>query len=307
MIESSSRPRISFIVPVHNRLDCTKPFLASLYETLAFDDWELIFVDDCSENDTVEYLDSLKDSRIHIIHNEERRGYAKSMNRAVQGANSELLGLLNNDLVLKPGWIEPMLDCYENCLKVGAVGNIQRNIETKALDHAGILFDAMGLPDHYAKNFPFIFPFQYRDFAGVTGACLFIKKKLFDQLDGFNEKYINGCEDVDLCLRIKQAGFRNIVAGKSEIWHHVSASPGRHDKDKLNNKNLLLDWGHLTIKYGEKNWPFQYVVRHWNCPWRINGPKLIDAVLRLLKLKSGDSSWAKKKRNETLAFDSESI
>lgn len=301
MEDSVSNPKISFIVPIHNRLDCTEPFLKSLLDTVTFDDFELIFINDCSEQDTVDFLNKLDDPRIRVIHNEERSGYAKSMNRAAKHATANILALLNNDLVLTPGWLEPMMECYNNCLKVGAIGNIQKNIKTQAIDHAGILFDAMGLPDHYGKNFPFIFPFKYREFVGVTGACMLIKRELFESMNGFNEKYINGCEDVDLCLRINKAGYRNIVAGKSIIWHHVSASPGRHDKDKQNNKNLLIDWGKITIPSGIKSWPFQYIVRHWNCPWRINGPKLVDAIFRILQLKSGDSTWAIKKRNETLA------
>ena len=293
-------PEISFVVPVHNRLDCTEAFIPSLLETVGEHSFELILVNDKSEDGTREFLDGLQDSRIKVLHNESWSGYAISVNRGVQQAKGSLLGLLNNDLLLTQGWLEPMLECYNERLRVGTVGNIQRNIQSKRIDHAGIIFDLVGLPDHFGKNYPFIFPFDYREFPAVTAACMLIKRELFNRMGGFNEDYVNGCEDVDLCLRLGEKGFRNIVAGKSQIFHHVSASPGRRDNDNENNKKLLLRWGTSMQRHGRKNWPFQYLMRYWKTPWLYNGTKLLDAIFRLLRLRHGDSKWAKEKRARIL-------
>lgn len=291
---------ISFVVPVHNRLDCTESFIPSLLKTVDSHAFELILVDDKSQDGTGEFLDRLKDPRIRVIHNVDWSGYAVSVNRGATLAKGKFLGLLNNDLILTPDWLEPMLDCYDNCLRVGAVGNIQRNVKSRRIDHAGIVFDLVGLPDHFGKNYPFIFPFEYRDFPAVTAACMLIKRDLFEQMNGFDERYLNGCEDVDLCLRLRERGLRNIVAGKSQIYHHVSASPGRRDNDQSNNQKLLNAWGSTMQKHGQMDWPFQYLMRYWKTPWLYNGPKLIDAILRLARLKRGDSSWAIEKRNRIL-------
>ena len=236
-------PAISFIVPVHNRLDCTRDFTTSFFNTVGDVDYELIFIDDFSSDGTAEYLAALNHGNIHVHTNPERSGFAKSVNRGVQVARGKLLGLLNNDLVFLPGWLEPMLNCYRKGLRVGVVGNIQRDIRTKAIDHAGIVFDLVGLPDHYGKNYPFIFPFSYREFPAVTAACLLVSKALFKKNGGFDERFQNGCEDVDFCLRLGKRGYRHIVAGKSTVLHHVSASPGRRARDKENNKLLLQTWG----------------------------------------------------------------
>ena len=292
----SDSPEISFVVPVHNRLDCTQAFILSLLKTVGDRSFELIIVNDKSEDGTPEYLDGLTDPRIQVLHNETWSGYAASVNRGVAAAKGELIGHLNNDLVLTPGWLEPMLECYNACLRVGTVGNIQRNVKTRRIDHAGIIFDLVGLPDHFGKNYPFIFPFEYREFPAVTAACMLIKRSLFNELDGFDEDYLNGCEDVDLCLRLRKRGYRNIVAGKSQVFHHVSASPGRRDNDNKNNRLLLSRWSELMQKHGQQDWPFQYLMRYWKTPWLYNGPKLMDALLRLARLKYGDSKWAAEKR-----------
>ncbi|MDA1066719.1 MAG: glycosyltransferase family 2 protein [Verrucomicrobia bacterium] len=298
------QPKVSFIVPLYNRLDCTQALLESFIATIHSVSFELIFVNDCSDDGSREFLDARRSERIVVLHNEKRMGYAKSVNRGAVNATGEFLGLLNNDLVLTDGWLEPMLECFNKKLKVGTVGNIQRNINTRRIDHAGIIFDLVGLPDHYGKNYPFIPTFDYRDFPAVTGACMLIRRSLFEEMQGFDESYLNGCEDVDLCLRIGQKGYRNIVAGQSTVWHHVSASPGRRDNDQSNNKKLLKRWGEDLKSHGQRNWPFQYLMRYWNKPWLFNGTKLIDALLRIVKLRSGDSPWAIEKRRRILAHES---
>ncbi|MCZ6675111.1 MAG: glycosyltransferase family 2 protein [Verrucomicrobia bacterium] len=295
-MQESESPQVSFIVPVHNRLDCTEAFLKSLLAYTQTIPFELIFVNDYSDDGSRQFLDSLEDSRITILHNESRSGYAKSVNRGAARARGEFLGLLNNDLVLTPGWLEPMLACFKQRLRVGSVGNIQRNIKTKSLDHAGIIFDLVGLPDHFGKNYPFIFSFDYREFPAVTAACMLIKRSLFEEMNGFDETYLNGCEDVDLCLRIGKQGYRNIVAGQSCVWHHVSASPGRRDNDQSNNRMLLETWKNELLRYGRRDWPLQYLMRYWKKPWLYNGTKLLDALVRLIRLKTGDSRWAIEKR-----------
>lgn len=297
---SSQLPLISLVVPVHNRLDCTRVFLESLFATTGAVDFELIFVDDASWDGTREFFSRLEDPRIKVIYNDRRRGYARSINKGCREAQGKFLGLLNNDLILKPGWLEPMLRCFGERLRVGTVGNIQRNVETGDIDHAGIVFDLVGLPDHYGKNYPFIFPFDYRDFPAVTAACMLIKRSLFEEMEGFDESYLNGCEDVDLCLRLRARKYRNLVAGKSVVHHHVSASPGRRDNDVLNNRKFLRRWKDELLELGQKDWPVQYLMRYWKTPWRYNGTKLLDALLRLMRLRKGDSAWAKAKRASIL-------
>tara|TARA_Y100000588_G_scaffold148864_2_gene162868 strand:+ start:517 stop:1608 length:1092 start_codon:yes stop_codon:yes gene_type:complete len=300
LMSGADSPKLSMIVPVHNRLDCTREFLDSLLQTTQAHNFELIIIDDASSDGSKEFLDQLRDNRIQLIRNKEQQGYAKSINLGVKSATGEFLVLLNNDLVFTDGWLEPMLQCYEEKLRVGTVGNIQKNIFTRSIDHAGIIFDLIGRPDHFGKNFPFLFPFDYREFPAVTAACMVIKRSLFTSLNGFDEAFLNGGEDVDLCLRLGEKGLRNLIAGKSQVWHHVSATTGRRNYDNENCRLLIARYSKRLLNRGQKDWPIQYLMRYWGKPWLYNGPKLIDAMLRILKLKSGDSKWAKEKRAQIM-------
>jgi len=285
---------------VYDRLDCTRNIIESLTGTIGQFSFECIIVNDASKDDTAQYLESIEDERIHTISHLHNQGYAKSTNDGARIAQGEYLVLLNNDLQLSPGWLEPMLEVMQEKPDAGAIGNIQYRLSNGIIDHAGIVFDLVGLPDHYGKNYPYLPAFICREFPAVTGACMLIRREVFNKLGGLDESYRNGCEDVDLCLRLRQNGYRNFVAGNSRIGHHVSASPGRHDRDADNNRILLQKWGDDLVKLGARDWPFQYLMRYWNRPWLYNGTKLVDAFARLLRLRSGDSKWARQKRARLL-------
>ena len=128
LMSNLESPQLSMIVPIHNRLDCTRKFLKSLLNTTEAFEFELIIIDDASLDGSKEFLEQFPDDRIRLIRNDEQQGYAKSVNRGVNSAKGEFLVLLNNDLVLTNGWLEPMLQCYDEKLRVGTVGNIQKNI-----------------------------------------------------------------------------------------------------------------------------------------------------------------------------------
>jgi hypothetical protein len=76
----------------------------------------------------------------------------------------------------------------------------------------------------------------------VTGACVLVRAATWHRLGGFDEAYVNGCEDIDLCLRARQAGLVNVVALRSRVLHHVSASPGRKLRDEENTRRLVQRW-----------------------------------------------------------------
>ena len=129
LMSNLESPQLSMIVPIHNRLDCTRKFLKSLLNTTEAFEFKLIIIDDASLDGSKEFLEQFPDDRIRLIRNDEQQGYAKSVNRGVNSAKGEFLVLLNNDLVLTNGWLEPMLQCYDEKLRVGTVGNIQKNGE----------------------------------------------------------------------------------------------------------------------------------------------------------------------------------
>jgi GT2 family glycosyltransferase len=288
-----NQPEISILVATHNRLDLTRRCFASLAASLKDGPtYEVIVVDDCSTDGTPEFLNALGDP-YRILHNDKLSNFALNNNRAAAIAEGEILCFLNNDTILKGAWWKPMLDALEQYQDAGCVGNVQL-LETGRYDHFGICFPPWLTPLHYGQNLkePPYLGGAYSRWGAVTGACLMIKRERFFEVEGFNSDYINGCEDVDLCLRLHQKGYWHYVAHFSEIIHIKGASPGR----KIHNaQNLQLLKATHRI-YLEENLvtrdariaAISYLNRVRSSPLKTNLWKLIRSLATIIiPLKSG--------------------
>lgn len=212
---------------------------ASLPDGLSY---ELILADDGSTDGTRDWLRDLDDPRIQKVLNPHNLGYAKTNNTAAARAKGEYLGLLNNDLVFKPGWLEPMLAALRDpALNAGIVGNLQFRVADHALDHAGVVLTPRGQFDHL--RFEQDDPTKPARVYVATGACMLMRKADFDALGGFDEVFVNGCEDIDLCLKMRAAGKEIYVAPSSRILHHVSLSRSRTSlQNERNSQYLYAKW-----------------------------------------------------------------
>jgi GT2 family glycosyltransferase len=250
--------KLSFIIPLYNCLPFTQAMVASLRATLPPGlTHEIILVDDGSTDGTREWLATLTDPPFRVVCNEKNLGYAAANNRGAALARGEFLALLNNDLVLTPHWLEPMLEAHARLgARAGLVGNIQLNARTDALDHSGVFINHKGIPEHDRTPASDCSPSgqDWRDVDLVTGACVLIRRELWQQLGGFDQRYHNGCEDVDLCLRAMEIGQVNVVALRSVVRHHVSASPGRKLRDEENCYRLALRWRDELARLGLPAW-----------------------------------------------------
>lgn len=230
--------KASFIIPLFNGLSLTQAMLNSLRATLpAGLAHEIILVDDGSTDGTRPWLAGLGDP-CRVLLNERNRGFAATCNHGAASASGDLLFFLNNDLVLLPGWLEPMLAAFVRFPNAGLVGNVQLQHATGAVDHAGIAFDPKGKPVHLTQPGRG----EWRQCTAVTGACFGLRRELWRELDGFDEAYVNGGEDVDLAFRALAAGRINLVALRSVVRHHVSASLGRKLRDEQNTRRLFRRW-----------------------------------------------------------------
>ncbi|MES2695238.1 MAG: glycosyltransferase family 2 protein, partial [Verrucomicrobiota bacterium] len=284
----SPSPRVSFIIPLYNCLPLTQAMLASLQATLpAGLAHEIIFVDDGSTDGTRAWLATLTAPPFHVILNERNLGYAAANNRATAVARGELLGLLNNDLVLQPGWLEPILEVHADLgARAGLIGNIQLEARTGAIDHTGIVVNEQGKPVHLRRLPPRAARRSRHVWnpPALTGACLFVDRALWQQLGGFDEGFMNGGEDIDLCFRARSAGRTNAVALRSVIRHHVSASPGRKARDEQNSHRLAKKWRNDFIAaadYGTRIWCREYLARTFVIP-RSEEYRLVLAALAYL-------------------------
>ena len=263
----------------------------------------MIWVDDGSSDGAREWLETLPKDRCRVFLNASNVGYAVSNNAGARMASGDVLCFLNNDLVLAENWFEPMKQSLLENDNISMVGNIQLGKATGLIDHAGIIFDIVGRPDHYLKGRSLSAAQGKGRFSeAVTGACCMIRRDLFLSAGGFDERFRNGYEDVDLCLRLGQMGYQHWVDYQSVVYHHVSSSPGRMDYEMQNQALFLQRWGHLTAKWGQKDWPKNYLSKHLHCPWKLNGTKTIDALMRLAGLRHGELKWAAEKREKIMAY-----
>lgn len=255
---------VSFIIPLFNCLPLTQACVASLQASLPRGlAHEIILVDDGSTDGTRDWLRGLG-APFRVVLNERNLGYAAANNRGAALARGRLLALLNNDLVLARGWLEPMLAVHRRLPRPGVVGNVQRNLRTDRLDHTGIVFDHRGKAGHDTTYPVAAFLRGWRRVPAVTGACLLIAADRWRELGGFDPGYVNGGEDVDLCFRALAAGCTNAVALRSVILHHVSASPGRKRRDEENSRRLTLRWRREIAAQSVRAWARHHLATQWS-------------------------------------------
>ncbi|HLP24912.1 MAG TPA: glycosyltransferase family 2 protein [Acidobacteriota bacterium] len=254
--------QVSFIIPLYNCLAHTRECLRTLQATLpAGLAHEIIFVDDGSTDGTREWLTTLAAPARSIL-NEKNLGFAGACNRAAAAATGDFLFFLNNDLVLLPGWFEPMHTLLTGA-DVALVGNVQLNARTSTLDHAGVRFDAKGKPEHDHAR-PFLARLRgWREVPAVTGACFGIRRATWQKLGAFDEGFRNGGEDVDLALRARAAGLRTVVSLRSVVRHHVSASLGRKLRDEHNSRRLAVRWRHAIVPLAARAWSREHIATLW--------------------------------------------
>ena len=254
---SPAAPLLSVITPLFNCLPYTQAMVASLLASIpARVSYEVILVDDGSTDGTREWLATLGPP-FRVVLNERNLGFGGATNRGAGVARGRVLALLNNDLVLARGWLRPMLHALRSLgRRAGVVGNLQLNAATNELDHAGIIVNLKGKPEHDRRpprwvEHAFL---PVRRVAAVTGACLLLRADTWRTLGGFDEVFVNGCEDVDLCLRARDRGLRNAVALNSRVRHHISVSPGRKRRDEENTRRLVLRWRDTLAELASREW-----------------------------------------------------
>jgi GT2 family glycosyltransferase len=261
--------KVSFVIPLYNCLPLTQVMLASLHATVPRGlEHEIILVDDGSTDGTRAWLATLS-TPCRVVLNPQNLGYAGANNAGAAIATGDLLVLLNNDLVLTPHWLEPMLRAHRALgPRAGLVGNIQLNATTGAVDHAGIVINLKTKPEHLTELPPrwTQWPHPTRHVLAVTGACALIARPLWEQLGGFDAGFRNGGEDVDLCLRARAAGRVNAVALRSVIRHHVSASPGRSLRNEQNSRRLATRWRRELEEAPLHRWCWHELDREWTSP-----------------------------------------
>ena len=239
----------SIIIPVFNNWKLTSQCLDSILKFSGAypDPVEIIVIDDDSEDGTafemMKYTSSY--SNIKYYKNDVNSGFSRSCNYGSRLAQGECLVFLNNDTRVTEGWLEHLTATIKKDRDIWIAG-AKCLYPDQTIQHAGVAF-----PEHYRYNLrhiyagmPANFPLANyeKDYQCVTGACFIIRKEDFESLGGFDERYLNGFEDVDLCLRVGQLGKRIVYQPLCKIIHYESKSDGRFDSASVNKELLIERW-----------------------------------------------------------------
>ena len=228
---------VSLIIPTRNGLSLIQRCIESILEKTTYPEFEVIVVDNGSDDGaTLAYFAELEtESRIRVLRDEGPFNYSALNNAAVKLARGEVIGLLNNDLeVISPEWLSEMVSLAVQP-GIGAVG-ASLWYPNDTLQHGGVILGIGGWAGHAHRGFAkgchgyFGRMSLVSEFSAVTGACLVVRKQLYEQVGGLNESDLPiACNDVDFCLRLREQGFRNVWTPYAELYHYESATRGYED------------------------------------------------------------------------------
>lgn len=215
--------RSSIIIPVYNQAALTERCLQALGEG----DFEIIVVDDASTDNTPSLLKAMGD-RIKTVDHRINHGFATSCNHGAAVASGEFLVFLNNDTLPRPGWLEALVRYADEHPEASVVGS-KLLYPDNTIQHAGVVICQDQYPRHIYTGFPAEHPAvgKSRQFQIVTAASMLARRSAFGQLGGFDLSFRNGFEDVDFCLRLREAGHEVHYCAQSVVEHLESVSPGR--------------------------------------------------------------------------------
>ncbi|HMP85566.1 MAG TPA: glycosyltransferase family 2 protein [Candidatus Paceibacterota bacterium] len=234
--------KVSIIIPVYNQLKYTQKCLESIFLHGSKYEFEVIVVDNASTDGTAEYLEKFE-HKIVIIKNDKNLGFAKACNQGAKIAKGEYLLFLNNDTVVTENWLNILVTEMDMDHEVGIIGP-KLLYPDNTIQHAGIIFYEDKMPYHIYKGAQCdkIYTNKKREFQCLTGACLMVRREVFERVGGFEEGYINGLEDIDLCLKIKNRNLSMLYCPESVIYHFESKTAGRSNYAKENVELFFSKW-----------------------------------------------------------------
>ncbi len=235
--------RCSIIIPVYNLAGVTRQCLDHLFRQLPGSiPVEVVVVDDGSSDNTQECLAEFE-GRIRVVTHAQNQGYSSACNDGASVASGDHLVFLNNDTIPLDGWLDALVRYVSQDERIAAVGS-RLLYPDGTIQHAGIAFDQDRQPRHIYVGFPGDHPAvnKSRRMQMVTGACLLIRRDVFLQTGGFDTTFVNGFEDVDLCLKVRELGFEVHYCHESVLYHLESVSERPIDYDSVNRRAFLERW-----------------------------------------------------------------
>ena len=231
-------PLVSLLVPTRDGVDILKPCVDAILERTDYRHFELLILDNQSECPaTLAYMAEVerRDPRVRVLRWNQPFNYSAINNFGAEQAKGEIIGLINNDVEPMDGeWLTEMVS--QACRpEIGCVG-AKLYYPNGTIQHGGVILGLGGVAGHAHRFFP-----RHEDgycsrlklvqnLSAVTAACLLLRREVFDEVGGLNEADLAvAYNDVDLCLKVREAGYRNLWTPHAELYHHESISRGADD------------------------------------------------------------------------------
>ena len=248
---------VSIIIPVFNQFHFTQACLASVQEHRGSHAIEVIVVDDGSADATADFVPRMKG--IVYLRNETNAGFVGSCNRGVAKARGEYLLFLNNDTIVKSGWLDALLETFQLEPRAGLVGSKLLFPDGRLQEAGGIIWrDGSGW--NYGKfDDPRKPEYNYlRDVDYCSAACAMVPKSLFESIGGFDARYAPAYyEDTDLSFKIRQNGYKVLYQPLSEVIHYEGAtggtdtSTGAKRHQEINREKFVHSWANVLASKPE--------------------------------------------------------
>jgi GT2 family glycosyltransferase/SAM-dependent methyltransferase len=227
-----SKPLVSIIIPTRDRYELLSQCVKSVEEKTSYTHFEIVVLDnDSIEPDTLAYLEAITERwRVHRCSGSFN--FSRINNLGVAQAKGDYLLFLNNDTqVVRADWLDAMLE-HAQRPEVGAVG-AKLLYPDGRIQHAGVVLGIGGVAGHAFKHVPSGAPNYFdladvvRNCSAVTAACMMVPRRVFEEVDGFDERFRVAFNDIDLCLRIRQRGYLIVYSPLALLYHYESASRGK--------------------------------------------------------------------------------
>jgi glycosyltransferase involved in cell wall biosynthesis len=252
-------PLVSVIIATRDYVNLLRQVVEGILHGTDYQPLELIIVDNqSSEPATLEYLRELQsDARVRIIQYDAPFNFSAIHNLAAREATGQILALVNNDIrIISSEWLREMVS-HAVRPEIGAVG-AKLYYENETIQHAGIIVGIGGVAGHAHKRLSrqsvgyFARAQVLQNYSAVTGACLVVRHNVYDEVGGLNEVDLPiAFNDVDLCLRIQQKGYRILWTPYAELYHLESATRGPDtDPDKL--PRFIREQEFMRSKWGDR-------------------------------------------------------
>lgn len=279
--QQEGNPVVSILIPNKDQKETLDQCLKSIEEHTDYENYEIIIIENNStEKETFEYYKQIRNPKIRVIEWKDEFNYSAINNYGVRNAKGEYLLFLNNDIeVIHSDWLREMLS---NCQReeVGAVG-AKLYYPDNTVQHAGVIVGIGGVAGSVFVGLKRGYTgYMHRasiqqNLSAVTAACMMVKKSVFEEVGGFEEKLKVAFNDIDFCLKIREKGYLIVYDPYVELYHYESKTRGAEDTtEKIRRFQSEIEymrshWNSI-LKNGDPAYNPNLSLKKWDYSLRVN-------------------------------------